>query len=404
MLSFALSLMLLPLVLSTTQAQPARTLQLENVKLLNRLEALLEQEAAVAQGEKKVLAYWDKDICGPEGDDKNFDICGGRAGRENGCPDTFEGRTDLCASGKGRKTVERKGVIDGCKYLFYAEYECIAAKPKNKDCVLGDVPTAADCDASCGVVSQKIKVPAIGNGACKPQTYSCKPQDGNCPSDALCYRQNKGAQGCTNFDDILMSKTGAQSKDACSQNCAETRGCVGFEWEARFLGVFGEKACSLLSGKCEAPELPDLPNFFVTDYNMEKCPQACYKKISGKQGCLNIDKIKLKEFQVDTKQICANTCFATSDCVGFEWRDNIIGAKRLCTQLKGKCDNRRLFGPLGFNNFRVTDYTMEPCKVGELTRAKDSKGLNVGEIPLESTSELMSVNKALKEALAALTE
>merc|ERR1712066_356825 len=71
-------------------------------------------------------AYWDAGICGPDGDDANWHICGNRSAN---CTEeiSFSG----CASGKAVKSRElgtgqwKDSVdVDGCNYAYYTEYTC----------------------------------------------------------------------------------------------------------------------------------------------------------------------------------------------------------------------------------------------------------------------------------------
>ena len=48
------------------------------------------------------------------------------------------------------------------------------------DCVLAAAPTAADCTADCGTLTQEITTAAIGSGTCTQETYDCQPGDGSC--------------------------------------------------------------------------------------------------------------------------------------------------------------------------------------------------------------------------------
>ena len=68
-----------------------------------------------------IRAYWDHGICGPEGEDYNWDWCNKR---EGSCPSIKA--TSLCQTGKARKTkFEKKPYSqDGCGYNWYAEYTC----------------------------------------------------------------------------------------------------------------------------------------------------------------------------------------------------------------------------------------------------------------------------------------
>ena len=66
-------------------------------------------------------AYWDHGICGPEGEDANWELCGTRA---KNCPDTIA--ASECSDGKAYRKVwhDSEITIDGCGYVYYAEYYC----------------------------------------------------------------------------------------------------------------------------------------------------------------------------------------------------------------------------------------------------------------------------------------
>merc|ERR1719461_1241388 len=84
--------------------------------------------AAAAPGQtngKVVLAYWDNGFCGPKGDDANWGFCGQTARQ---CKQ--EVTTTECASRAATLVSFREDVvIDGCSYVYYAEYECVPEYP-----------------------------------------------------------------------------------------------------------------------------------------------------------------------------------------------------------------------------------------------------------------------------------
>merc|ERR1719401_2713936 len=78
-----------------------------------------------------LAAYWDSGICGPHGEDYQWEWCGKTAGD---CKDTVQ--TDKCPSGEaqlvsvqGDRTCCASVNIGGCNYAYYAQYECKTATP-----------------------------------------------------------------------------------------------------------------------------------------------------------------------------------------------------------------------------------------------------------------------------------
>jgi hypothetical protein len=51
------------------------------------------------------------------------------------------------------------------------------------DCVLGDIVDQNDCTAACGTLTQSTITSATGSGTCSPNTYDCQPNDGTCSPD-----------------------------------------------------------------------------------------------------------------------------------------------------------------------------------------------------------------------------
>ena len=73
--------------------------------------------------------YWDTGVCGPEGDDANWDICGQQ---KFDCPNTIDSKS--CPNGKA-KISRKEGTgtnpsvtIGNCSYAYYVEYSCPTGK------------------------------------------------------------------------------------------------------------------------------------------------------------------------------------------------------------------------------------------------------------------------------------
>jgi len=106
-------------------------------------------------------------------------------------------------------------------------------------CVLGDAVDPSTC-TSCGqVLTQEIVEPAIGGGACDPETYTCQPGDGACEEDIDCVLGAlPNPDDCTSCGQVLTQSitTPASGNGACSPAtytcqhedgaCIEDRDCV----------------------------------------------------------------------------------------------------------------------------------------------------------------------------------
>ena len=79
-----------------------------------------------------LVAYWDQDSCGPNGDDYNWQWCDERRGG----PCKGQVSTDFCPSGiaslkevHGNQYATHNNELqnyqlNGCNYAYYATYEC----------------------------------------------------------------------------------------------------------------------------------------------------------------------------------------------------------------------------------------------------------------------------------------
>jgi len=75
-----------------------------------------------AERNVNLLAYWDYGACGPRGDDFDWGCCGGQEGN---CPATVSVANSICNSGTANLAYKYDDVtIDGCSYIFYAQYVC----------------------------------------------------------------------------------------------------------------------------------------------------------------------------------------------------------------------------------------------------------------------------------------
>jgi hypothetical protein len=87
-------------------------------------------EIPTPSGDSRLAAYWDYGVCGPRGDDYNWEWC-----NERSFECQAEVKTELCQSGSA-KLINLYGTgesdpwninIDGCDYAYYAQYECSEA-------------------------------------------------------------------------------------------------------------------------------------------------------------------------------------------------------------------------------------------------------------------------------------
>jgi len=82
--------------------------------------------------DSRLAAYWDHGVCGPQGEDSNWDWCNRDAGHPaSECATSVEVSTDICATGHASlESTQGTGDccssvnIDGCNYAYYAQYVC----------------------------------------------------------------------------------------------------------------------------------------------------------------------------------------------------------------------------------------------------------------------------------------
>jgi len=82
--------------------------------------------------DSRLAAYWDRGVCGPQGEDSNWDWCNRAAGHPaTECATSVEVSTDICATGHASlESTQGTGEccesvnIDGCNYAYYAQYVC----------------------------------------------------------------------------------------------------------------------------------------------------------------------------------------------------------------------------------------------------------------------------------------
>jgi hypothetical protein len=85
----------------------------------------------------RLAAYWDRGVCGPHGEDANWEWCNRNAGHPaEQCAQTVSVSTDICASGhaalestRGNGECCESVNIHGCQYAYYAQYVCTDAPP-----------------------------------------------------------------------------------------------------------------------------------------------------------------------------------------------------------------------------------------------------------------------------------
>jgi hypothetical protein len=88
----------------------------------SNLRFLYYSQYKCAERNVNLLAYWDYGACGPRGDDFDWGWCGGQEGN---CPATVSVANSICNSGTANLAYKYDDVtIDGCSYIFYAQYVC----------------------------------------------------------------------------------------------------------------------------------------------------------------------------------------------------------------------------------------------------------------------------------------
>ena len=67
-----------------------------------------------------IPAYWDKESCGPNGDDANWEWCDKK---EGSCQTKVH--TTKCSSGIATLTHKSNSYkLNGCEFMYYATYTC----------------------------------------------------------------------------------------------------------------------------------------------------------------------------------------------------------------------------------------------------------------------------------------
>jgi hypothetical protein len=84
---------------------------------------------------KELTAYWDRGICGPFGEDNNWNLCGqsnfAHGNGQVGCQDNISVDTSVCSSGSASRAYTKGNGVDGsyvdsngCGYWYFTVYHC----------------------------------------------------------------------------------------------------------------------------------------------------------------------------------------------------------------------------------------------------------------------------------------
>jgi len=134
------------------------------------------------QYDTRLAAYWDRGVCGPHGEDANWDWCNRGSGNNpaSECATSVEVSTDICATGHASlESTQGTGAccesvnLDGCNYAYYAQYVCSDAT--------GPIVLTAP------VVHDNRLAAYWDSGTCGPRGDDhnwgwCGERDGNCPA------------------------------------------------------------------------------------------------------------------------------------------------------------------------------------------------------------------------------